>query len=245
VSEYVHHTIDGKQWVAADAHRKLIEKHGILANVVKKLLASVNDRHPEKHPHEWRCPFFAELDMLVNEDATHCPRTIDGIRLIPTCGACPEQYDAVDASTGKLLGYLRLRHGKFRVHVPDVSGLVVYEASPKGQGCFDDEERVEYLTQAVQAIKSFTEFSPPTRVAMSSITYEDVSKYVDIRLGLAVSLPDCRDCENEVWNLYANLKKITGTQYVWLRSRIVGRGKSLSGPHLSLDLPDRVLSGER
>ena len=35
------------------------------------------------------------------------------IELVKTCGACPEQYDAY--FEGYQVGYLRLRHGTFRV----------------------------------------------------------------------------------------------------------------------------------
>ena len=34
------------------------------------------------------------------------------IKLIQTCGACPEQYDAFIGE--EQVGYLRLRHGYFR-----------------------------------------------------------------------------------------------------------------------------------
>lgn len=34
--------------------------------------------------------------------------------LFKTCGACPEQYDAL-TETNKVIGYLRLRHGIFTV----------------------------------------------------------------------------------------------------------------------------------
>lgn len=79
---------------------------------------------------------------------------IDGLRLELTCGACPEQYDVFDG-TGKQVGYLRLRHGYFRVDVPDCGGETVYEALPKGDGIFDDDERYHYLTEAIVAIKNW------------------------------------------------------------------------------------------
>jgi hypothetical protein len=80
--------------------------------------------------------------------------TIDGIKLVLTCGACPEQYDAFDVETGQQVGYLRLRHGGFRVDVPDCGGRTVYAAEPKGDGIFDDDEREHYLREAVAAIKA-------------------------------------------------------------------------------------------
>lgn len=76
--------------------------------------------------------------------------TIKDIKLIETCGACPEQYDAF--LNDKQVGYLRLRHGYFRVGYPDCSGETIYEAEPNGDGCFTTEERDYYLEQAKLAI---------------------------------------------------------------------------------------------
>ena len=78
------------------------------------------------------------------------------IRLNQTCGACPEQYDALDEN-GRQVGYLRLRHGYFTVEVPDCGGTVVYEAEPDGDGLFDPGERQRYLDAAVAAIRAHVE----------------------------------------------------------------------------------------
>jgi hypothetical protein len=72
------------------------------------------------------------------------------ISLVQTCGACPEQYDAYYHD--KVVGYLRLRHGHFRVHYPNSMGDVVYSASPKGDGIFEDDESDFYLNEARKAI---------------------------------------------------------------------------------------------
>lgn len=77
---------------------------------------------------------------------------IDGLELIQTCGACPEQYDVLDKDHN-VVGYLRLRHGYFRVDFPDSGGETIYEAHPKGDGIFEYDEREFYLTEAVKAIK--------------------------------------------------------------------------------------------
>ena len=77
-----------------------------------------------------------------------------GYTLKMTCGACPEQYDVFD-SEGKKVGYLRLRHGGFRADYPDCGGDTVYRYSfdDAWKGIFDDdEEREQYLTEAVKAI---------------------------------------------------------------------------------------------
>lgn len=76
---------------------------------------------------------------------------IDGLKLVCTCGACPEQYDVFDSEGGQV-GYLRLRHGHFRADYPDSDGETVYQADTKSDGVFDDEERIIELKRAVEAI---------------------------------------------------------------------------------------------
>lgn len=74
----------------------------------------------------------------------------NGLSIRCTCHACPEQYDV----TLDLLqvGYIRLRHGHFRVHTPNVRGKIVYEASPDGDGIFETYERLTYMTIAMRKI---------------------------------------------------------------------------------------------
>ena len=72
------------------------------------------------------------------------------VRLVLTCGACPEQYDAFIGD--KHVGYLRLRHGTFRVDDPNVGGETIYKANPEGDGIFAAHERDYYLKCAVGAI---------------------------------------------------------------------------------------------
>ena len=79
---------------------------------------------------------------------------IHGYRLKQTCFACPEQYDVFD-DLGQQVAYFRLRHGGFRVDVPDVSGETIYTANPEGDGIFTREERVRYLTEAVLAVQEY------------------------------------------------------------------------------------------
>lgn len=73
------------------------------------------------------------------------------IKLVKTCGACPEQYDAYLGDN--IVGYLRLRHGYFRVDFPWYGGNTIYEAYPDGDGCFKEHEQEFYLTEAKNAIK--------------------------------------------------------------------------------------------
>ena len=77
---------------------------------------------------------------------------INGLKLVCTSVACPEQYDVFD-SEGKQVGYLRLRHGHFRADYPDCGGETVYRSDTKGDGVFDDEERMVELKRAAEAIK--------------------------------------------------------------------------------------------
>lgn len=79
---------------------------------------------------------------------------IHGYRLHQTCGACPEQYDVFD-DLGQQVAYFRLRHGGFRVDVPNCGGETIYTANPAGDGVFMDHERVRYLTEAVLAVQEY------------------------------------------------------------------------------------------
>ncbi len=72
------------------------------------------------------------------------------IELVKTCGACPEQYDAY--FNGDQVGYLRLRHGIFRVDYGFCGGDTIFTEYPKGDGCFEEDERGYYLDLACKAI---------------------------------------------------------------------------------------------
>lgn len=75
---------------------------------------------------------------------------IKGYDLKLTCGACPEQYDVF--LDGSKVGYLRLRHGRFRADVPDCGGETVHSSYPNGDGIFDEDERDYHLNAAIDAI---------------------------------------------------------------------------------------------
>ena len=75
----------------------------------------------------------------------------NGFDLQLTCSACPEQYDVL--MRGENVGYLRLRHGRFRVEYPDIPGETIFEAYPNGDGMFEDNERLVFLTKALRAIQ--------------------------------------------------------------------------------------------
>ncbi len=74
----------------------------------------------------------------------------NGLELKMTCGACPEQYDVF--KDGKQVAYYRLRHGEFRVDYPECGGETIYEAEPSGDGIFDDNERLVYLSRAMRQV---------------------------------------------------------------------------------------------
>lgn len=96
-------------------------------------------------------------DDLIGDYDGYTPHendiVIDGCRLFCTSIACPEQYDVFVDATQEKIGYLRLRGGWFRADYPDHGGETVYEANPKGDGIFDDDERQHYLTEAINALK--------------------------------------------------------------------------------------------
>ena len=76
------------------------------------------------------------------------------IKLVETCGFCPEQYDA-ELKNGSVVGYLRLRWGYFQVSCPDTMGEIVYEI-PIGHGytgSFEShKQRKKHLKKAKKAI---------------------------------------------------------------------------------------------
>lgn len=98
--------------------------------------------------------FHKAVTNLEEECPTSWPAgcEIEGLRLVCTCPACPEQYDVFD-SAAKQVGYLRLRHGSFRADYPGTGGETVYQVNTKGDGVFLEEERQQELTNAVRALK--------------------------------------------------------------------------------------------
>lgn len=86
---------------------------------------------------------MAETDFILPAESD--------IRLVMTCPEFPEQYEAFIGD--KQVGYLRMRHGVFRVDFPDCGGETIYETDlVRGEGCFDDDERELFLDIARRAI---------------------------------------------------------------------------------------------
>lgn len=73
-------------------------------------------------------------------------------KFVQTCSACPEQYEVFAGD--QQVGYIRLRHGFFRVDYPDCGGETIYSANTKGDGFFEEEERSFYLAEATRAIRA-------------------------------------------------------------------------------------------
>ena len=94
-----------------------------------------------------------DKQMAIKNMMWKKPIMIHGYRLERTCQACPEQYDVYVGE--EQVAYLRLRHGHFYAAVPDHGGDEVYSVDPKGDGIFEDDERVMYLTSAVLAIQEY------------------------------------------------------------------------------------------
>lgn len=94
-------------------------------------------------------------------------RTSD-ITLRRTSTACPEQYDAYIGD--RQVGYLRMRHGAFRVDCPKCGGDTVYRAYPDGDGDFEDHEREGFLTVAkVEIIQWLKRESDPPVAASDAV----------------------------------------------------------------------------
>lgn len=128
-----------ERWHKCAAPMPMRDILDLAADEIRRLRATV-----EKLTSAAKVPMKTKLEQLRS-------LMIDGLRLVCTCGACPEQYDVFDGDTQ--VGYLRLRHGSFRADVPDCGGKTVYAAHTQGDGVFYDDERMHYLTEAVAAIQ--------------------------------------------------------------------------------------------
>lgn len=91
-----------------------------------------------------------EQAEVLAELGIRLPVYPEGVTVVQTCGACPEQYDVFFDK--RQIGYLRLRHGYFRADYPECMGETVYDAEPNGDGCFDMAERADHLEAAVEAL---------------------------------------------------------------------------------------------
>lgn len=98
--------------------------------------------------------------ILDSDNTTHNDDDvviIGDFKLVLTCIACPEQYDAYYDNEDVPCAYFRLRHGEFTVRVPDAEGTLVYDTTRiEGDGVFASaEERLFQLTAGVDAVKDY------------------------------------------------------------------------------------------
>jgi hypothetical protein len=96
-----------------------------------------------------------EVKEWMAEAEEETVRDLTDYSLELTCGACPEQYDVYRGEDR--VAYFRLRHGYFYAQCPWVGGETVYEAYPKGDGCFHADEQEYYLTRALEAVHDYYE----------------------------------------------------------------------------------------
>jgi len=103
---------------------------------------------------------LSRLDQELGLDNMEWPATreVDGFKLVCTSMACPEQYNVFYGD--RQVGYLRLRHGRFRADCPDCGGETVYSSNTKGDGGFADEERDTEIGNALKKIREWMERNP-------------------------------------------------------------------------------------
>ncbi|QIG65781.1 hypothetical protein phiOC_p116 [Ochrobactrum phage vB_OspM_OC] len=82
-----------------------------------------------------------------------CDYEIDGIKLVESCGACPEAYDAFHNDL--YCGYFRLRHGRFTVYDTTLEEEIFSTTAVEGDGVFFDHERDKFLTKGVKELKIY------------------------------------------------------------------------------------------
>lgn len=75
---------------------------------------------------------------------------IKGLIFHRTCSVCPEQYDVLDSS-GKTVGYVRLRWGGLTCEYPDVWGKIIYSVSIGDglTGTFENDEQRMFHLEAI------------------------------------------------------------------------------------------------
>lgn len=74
----------------------------------------------------------------------------NGLVIQRTSCMCPEQYEIF--RDGIQVAYYRLRHGEFRIDMPDHNGETLCEYWPYGDGAFGDDERMAYLVTAMRKV---------------------------------------------------------------------------------------------
>jgi hypothetical protein len=122
------------------------------------------------------------LDALIKDNCIII--NINGYDLEQTCSLCPEQYEVFKG--GKRCGYIRLRHGNFRVDYPDcMEETLLLVDSIASDGMFEADERPDYLRRAIQAIDERRNLTPILKfdkyVRRKHKSFRDSIKYFFIR----------------------------------------------------------------
>jgi len=114
-------------------------------------------QHQDGHRPRDRALFRAgeEREIMSDEERDPVDRDINGLHFKVTSHVCPEQYDVFNGR-GMPVGYVRLRHGQFRVDYPRcLEETLIHEDLEHDDGCFVSEERRAYwLGKAAEAIRA-------------------------------------------------------------------------------------------
>lgn len=90
------------------------------------------------------------LQVQQNNPSSERPKVFKGFELQPLCDENPEAYSAYKDS--KQVGSLRLTNNVFTVRVPNCEGIVIYKTITLGDEKFEEHERVQQLTDAIDII---------------------------------------------------------------------------------------------
>lgn len=97
------------------------------------------------------------------------------VRFELTCFACPEQYDAFDEDTDQLIGYVRLRHGRFSVS-PDSSSPDIFERRfPSDHLTEPEEEAIAHMSNYSDGV--FENYD--LRTAYLAVAARKIREYVN------------------------------------------------------------------
>lgn len=142
---------------AAKAFREGLERAIELSKIYGHVSLAKHLEHMRDNPDT---PYMlSPMDVGAYEDFLESDKAdfrINGLWFKLTCGSCPEQYDVFRGD--EQIAYVRLRHGRLRVDVPDAGGETIYvnDFDEEYKGIFSDEtERVKYLTEISEAIGNY------------------------------------------------------------------------------------------
>jgi hypothetical protein len=128
-----------------------LEAAGVIANALVSDGGWLNKISKGGHAFHEGFVHLAEpiIQQAVDDRGMSGHYVINGYSLRCINDAAPEEYDVYYA--GEKVGWCAMRVGRFTAHA---SGLKIYEATPGGQDCFEDKQRMFYLTAAIAAINA-------------------------------------------------------------------------------------------